>query len=61
MIKLFVLSLLIVSDGETQLVVFKSVFCCKRQPEEDQGQEITAELVVVRKMFSNGAPGVCTA
>ena len=37
------------------------VFCCRFQPVEGEGQETATVLVVVRKMESNGAPGVCTA
>ena len=35
-------------------------FCCRFHPVEGDGQETVTVLVVVRKMVSNGAPGVCT-
>jgi hypothetical protein len=50
-----------VSEGVTQLVVLRLVFCCKLQPAEGEGQETTTVLVVVAKIFNIGAPGVCTA
>src|SRR5216684_1623790 len=59
--KLTVPLLLTVSAGATQLVVLKSVFCCRLKPVEGAGQETTAVLVEVRKIFSSGAPGVCSA
>ena len=61
MMNLVVPSLMIISAGATQLVVFKSAFCSSLRPAEAAGQETTTVLLEVRKMLSSGAPGVCAA
>ena len=43
-----------VSLGETQLVVHRSVHCCRFQPGEGEGHEMTAVFVLVRDTFSLG-------
>ena len=42
MMNLFVPLSVMVSDGVTQLVVFKLVFCCNANPVEGDGHEIIA-------------------
>ena len=44
-----------------QFGVARFEHCCKVHPVEGAGQATTAVLLLVRKMRSNGAPGVCTA
>ena len=61
MMNLFVPSSLTVADGGTQLVALRFEFCCKFQPDEGDGQKMTAVLVVERNILSSGAPGVGTA
>jgi len=44
-----------------QLEVSNCPFCWRVNPVEAEGQEMTAVLVGLRRIFSDGAPGVCTA
>src|SRR5208283_3699015 len=60
MMNLFAPSLLMVSAGVAQLAVLRSVFSCKFQPVEGKGHCTTTVLVMVGKILSSGAPGVCT-
>ena len=46
-----------VSAVAVQLVVVKSRFCCKANPDADEGHEIMTVLVAVRKTASTGAGG----
>ena len=41
-----------------QLVVVRFAFCCKTNPVEGEGHEMSTLLVGVREIESNGAPGV---
>jgi hypothetical protein len=43
---------------DTQLVVLKSVFCCKVKVVGVEGQTTATALVPVLMMRSSGAPGV---
>ena len=56
-----IVSLSVGAGDAPQLAVVKSVFCCRFQPVEGDGQEIIAVLVVVIVMVSVGVPGVGTA
>src|SRR5688572_8739567 len=58
---LFVPSSPTICGAVTQLVVFRSAFCCSVNPVDGEGHEMSAVLAVARRMVSAGAPGVCSA
>ena len=58
MMSLFVPLSVTVSHGAAQLEVFKFPFCCNAKPVEGDGQETITIFVCVRRIVSNGAPGV---
>ena len=41
----------------TQLVVLKSLFCCKANPVEGDGQETSTVFVAVNSMLKHGGAG----
>ena len=46
------------SDGAIQTAEVRVAACCSEKPEVLDGQETKAVFVCVRRMVSNGAPGV---
>ena len=43
-----------------QFGVIRLELCCKEKPVEGDGQEMTTVFVAVKRIASNGAPGICT-